>query len=134
MEAQLILNKWYVYKTLCIQVEIIEKEIKKNAQKRKQTVYFLIHICKHNVISNSGCFPHLRESTTFSCLTSSFKCRMQTAFQINLLPFSIAFIRRYTKCINTKKCSNFRPISPLQQVCKKTFDCNFYDTILNDTF
>ena len=29
-------------------------------------------------------------------LTSSFKFRMQTAFQINLLPFSITFIRRLT--------------------------------------
>ena len=33
----------------------------------------------------------------FFSLISIFKFRMQTAFQINLLPFSIAFIRRCTK-------------------------------------
>ena len=40
-------------------------------------------------------FPQSRESTLFSSLTSIFKFRLQTAFQINLLPFSKAFIRRY---------------------------------------
>ena len=32
-----------------------------------------------------------------SCPTSIFKFRMQTVFQINILPFSIAFIRMYTE-------------------------------------
>ena len=52
MEAQLILNK--LYKTLCIQVKVIKKKKKKetNAQKRKRNVYFLMHICTHDVISD----------------------------------------------------------------------------------
>ena len=35
--------------------------------------------------------------SAFSCLTWNFKFRMQTAFQINILPFPIAYIRRYTE-------------------------------------
>ena len=90
MEAQLILSKFEVYETLCIQVKITKKKERKNAQNRKQNVYFLMHVCKYDIIGE------LRESTRFSCLTSIFKFRMQTAFQINFLLFSVAFIR-YTE-------------------------------------
>ena len=51
MEAQLILNKFKVCKTLCMQVKIIKKK-EKNAQNRKQNVYFHLHIGKHDVISD----------------------------------------------------------------------------------
>ena len=54
-----------------------------------------MRICKHDIISDT----QFGEGTPFSCLLSIFKYRMQIAFQINLLhvPFSIAFIRRYTE-------------------------------------
>ena len=47
MEAQLMLNKFEVYKTLCIQVKTIKKkdEDKTKAQSRKQNCYFCMHIC-----------------------------------------------------------------------------------------
>ena len=57
-----------------------------------------MHICKHDVISDTPvALPHLREGIPFSCLTPIFKFRMQTAFLINILPFSITFIGRYTE-------------------------------------
>ena len=37
----------------------------------------------------------------------AFKFHIQTAFRIKLLPFSTAYIRRYTENTNTKKCSIF---------------------------
>ena len=40
-------------------------------------------------------FSAFKEGTQFSCLTWIFKFRMQTAFQINLLPFPTAYIKRY---------------------------------------
>ena len=89
--------------------------------------YFLMRLCKHDVISD-GFFPHLRGRTPFSCLTWIFKFYMQTAFQINLLPFPIAYIRRYTEMDLHQKCSIFPPIWPLQYAYKKRFDCEFYDT------
>ena len=52
MEAQLILKKFEVYKTLSIQVKIIKKE-RNNAQNRKQNVYFLMRIYKHEFICDT---------------------------------------------------------------------------------
>ena len=63
-----------------------------------------MRICKHDVIS---CFPHLSDSTPFSYLTSVFKYRMQTVRQINLLPFSLGFIRWYTEMDRNQKMFEF---------------------------
>ena len=67
-----------------------------------------MHVRKHDVISDTTVvFPHLRKSTPFSCLTSIFKFRMQIAFQINLLPFSIAFIKKYKEMDSHQKLFDF---------------------------
>ena len=52
VEAQLTLNKFKVYKTLRIQVTIMKNKDKKCA-KQKAEVYFHMHICKHDFISDN---------------------------------------------------------------------------------
>ena len=54
MEAQLILNQFQVLYTKHVYSGYSHKKERKNAQNRKQNVhFFFMHICKHDVISDT---------------------------------------------------------------------------------
>ena len=72
--AQLTFNNIEVYKTLCIRV----KSCKKRNMFKTEIIYRKLPVFLSNI-------------------SFSLKFRMQIAFQINILPFSIAFIGRLTE-------------------------------------
>ena len=82
---------------MCVQVEIVEKERNKCSKEKTKCLFSQANMQTWRHQWHPGCFSHLRESTPFSSLTLFFRFRMQTAFQINLLPFSVSLIRRYTE-------------------------------------
>ena len=69
VEAHLIL-KFYVYRTSCFQVEIIKKENVCSKQKAE----FLMHICKHDVISDTPVVFRIKRREPFHVCIHAISC------------------------------------------------------------
>ena len=79
MEAQLILNHFLVYKNFMYSDEIIKKR-KQNAQNKKQNMYFLKRLCKHDVISYTRLFSALKEKYPIflsDMISYNFACKLR---------------------------------------------------------
>ena len=89
IHCMFLLDKFQVLEILRIQIIDIDRKKESNVQKRNKNVYYPMYMCNYEAKSDTGAFfffLHSRQRTVVHCLTPILKFRMQTVFQVHLLP------------------------------------------------
>ena len=116
VEAQLILNKFQVYKILRIQINSIVKK-ENNVQNRNQNVYFLmlIQVALRLLSAFKGAYPGLLPETNFKSLHTICISNTPTFFDVmylkihrnGLTPKMSDFLSNMAAMINLKEKACF---------------------------
>ena len=87
-EAQLILNKFQVYKILRVRINIVEKK-ENNVQNRNKILYFILCICNFEGNSDMRLFSAVKGAVLMSTRNLCFEQKCET-YQ-NFLPENFQF-------------------------------------------
>ena len=113
--AQLMLNKFQVYKILIIPINFIEKK-DKMLKTESRIFYFLMCICSYGAKSDTeAVFCTLGSVPVLYCLNPILNVRIQTIFQTQLLPFlDVVYKKVHRNGLTQNKCPISDPIWPLR--------------------